>query len=375
MAATLKAPANRKESNIWQHAKTGRWHWEVTLKRPDGTEYRRAGSRKTEPEARTSRDSAYAEFNQTQGRAGRWTVQTWALHVQQNVWSEELAETTGDAYAYAIKNHVLPKLGGMRIDGVSVPALQEWANRLSEAQGRNVAANAITALSSILTRAVEAGLIPINPARSIKLRKQPIGEESKMILSKAEQDRLIAAAEGTSMFLPVILGLRFGLRMGECLGLRWADVDLKARELKVAQQAQYVKGKGIKMTDPKSKQGLRILPIPEPVLPILAAAKTRAGSLYVCTKDGKLISAKKSPHYFKAVAVAAGFSETTGGVPTHHDLRSTFLTHLANHANNGMGVKPHVLMAIAGHSNIATTMKFYIRASGEDLKAAMACVS
>src|SRR5436305_1216384 len=63
------------------------------------------------------------------------------------------------------------------------------------------------------------------------------------------------------------------------------------------------------------------------------------------------------------------------GMPTHHDCRSTFLTHLANYADNGQGVKPHVLMTIAGHSSLATTMKYYVRASDGDLRAAMACVS
>jgi integrase len=87
-----------------------------------------------------------------------------------------------------------------------------------------------------------------------------------------------------------------------------------------------------------------------------------------------MMSAKKAPKFFKAVAVAAKFNAEEG-IPTHHDLRSTFLTHLANHANEGMGVKPHVLMAIAGHSSITTTMKYYVRASDGDLRAAMACVS
>ncbi len=374
MATLLKAPANRKESNVWQNSTTGRWHWEVELKRPDGTDYRRAGSRKTEKDARDSRDKAFAEFNHTQGRAGRWTVKTWAEHVQANVWTEELAATTTDAYAYAIQNHVLPKLGGARLDGLSVPNLQEWANRLSESKGRNVAANALTALSSILTRAVEAGFITSNPARNVKLRKTVTSEETKMILTPKDQKALMTAAAGTCMELPVLLGLRFGLRMGECLGLRWSDVDLKEKEIRISQQAQYVKGKGIQMTAPKTKQGTRTLPIPDAILPALSKAKAEATSIYVCTRDGKTISAKKGSKYFQTVAQAAKFKEETG-IPTHHDLRSTFLTHLANNANDGVGVKPHVLMAIAGHSSIATTMKYYVRASDSDLRAAMACIS
>ena len=368
-----KSPANRKTSNIWQNAKTGRWHYEVALKRKDGTTFRGAGSRKEEAAARAARDLIFAEFNSSEGRAGKWTLATWTKHVQENVWPEELAATTADAYNYSLINHVLPKLGGAKLDGIGVPALQEWSNRLTESKGRNAAASALTALSSILTRAVEAGCLTGNPARNVKLRKVQT-DETKMILTREQETQLLDAATGTCMELPVLLGLRFGLRMGECLGLKWSDVDVLAREIRVRQQSQYVKGKGNTFTDPKSRQGARTLPIPDGLLSVLAAAKSSSDSIFVCLKNGRLISSKKASSLFREVALAAGFAKETG-IPTHHDLRSTFLTRLANHANGGIGVKPHVLMAIAGHSNIQTTMKYYIRASTDDLRRAMACVS
>lgn len=373
MVVAHKSPANRKTSNIWQNAKTGRWHYEVALKRKDGTTFRGAGSRKEEAAARAARDLIFAEFNSSEGRAGKWTLATWTKHVQENVWPEELAATTADAYNYSLINHVLPKLGGAKLDGIGVPALQEWSNRLTESKGRNAAASALTALSSILTRAVEAGCLTGNPARNVKLRKVQT-DETKMILTREQETQLLDAATGTCMELPVLLGLRFGLRMGECLGLKWSDVDVLAREIRVRQQSQYVKGKGNTFTDPKSRQGARTLPIPDGLLSVLAAAKSSSDSIFVCLKNGRLISSKKASSLFREVALAAGFAKETG-IPTHHDLRSTFLTRLANHANGGIGVKPHVLMAIAGHSNIQTTMKYYIRASTDDLRRAMACVS
>lgn len=56
---------------------------------------------------------------------------------------------------------------------------------------------------------------------------------------------------------------------------------------------------------------------------------------------------------------------------THHDLRSTFLTFLANHADGGRGVRPAVLRAIAGHGKIDTTYRYYIRTNETDLQHAM----
>ncbi|MBS1717653.1 MAG: site-specific integrase [Armatimonadetes bacterium] len=374
MATNTKTVKRRSATNLWQNEKTGRWHWELLLQRKDGTTYRRAGSRKEKTQAAADRDQAKTEFTRFEGRAGSWTVKSWGEHVAETVWPEELAETTMNAYAYSLSNHVYTKLGAVRLDALTVPQLQQFATALASSAGRNVAGNALSALGSILTRAVEAGLIPTNPARNVKLRKVAVEEESKMILTEAQQRRLMDASKGTCMEWPILLGLKFGLRMGEALGLRWIDIDLEAGVLRVQQQAQYVIGKGVQITAPKSKKGYRSLPIPPGLVQSLSEAKKGANSLYVCTRNGKLIGAKKSSHYFKDVALAAGFDEESG-IPTHHDCRSTFLTHLANNANGGQGVKPHVLMAIAGHSSLATTMRYYLRASDDDLRAAMQCVS
>ena len=59
-------------------------------------------------------------------------------------------------------------------------------------------------------------------------------------------------------------------------------------------------------------------------------------------------------------------------VATHHDCRSTLLCDLAYHADDGRGIRPAVLKSIAGHSKIDTTMRYYVRASQEDVMSAMA---
>lgn len=366
----------KSNANLWQNSATGRWHWDFTKTRKDGTVYRKTGNRKDRALAIRDRDEAIAAFDNFEGRAGSWTVMSWGQYVAESVWPNELAETTANAYSYSLKNHVVPKIGAVRLDALTVSVLQDWANLLQATVGRTVTNNSLTALGSVLTRAVEHGLIQSNPARNVKLRKSPTSDEaseSKMILSSAQQTRLVEASKGTCMELPILLGLRLGLRMGECLGLRWSDVDLDEKVLQVRQQLVYVSGNGDKLTPPKSKQGRRSLPIPESMVPILSSAKRATASIYVCTRDGKLIGSKKASHYFRYVAKAAGF-RTDEGIPTHHDCRSTFLTHLANFANEGKGVKPHVLMAIAGHSSLSTTMKYYIRASDEDLRKTMACI-
>ena len=51
----------------------------------------------------------------------------------------------------------------------------------------------------------------------------------------------------------------YGLRRGEVLGLRWSDVDLKARTLTV-NQARVLADLQVPVEEPKSRNGKRTLP-------------------------------------------------------------------------------------------------------------------
>ena len=92
----------------------------------------------------------------------------------------------------------------------------------------------------------------------------------------------------------------------------------------------------------------------------------------LCLRNGISYSAQNGSVLLKEFVIAAGFDGSDGKpIPTHHDFRSSFLTLLANSHNGGQGIKPHVLMLIAGHSKLQTTMQYYIRATDDDVRAAM----
>lgn len=76
--------------------------------------------------------------------------------------------------------------------------------------------------------------------------------EVRKFLAKASRDRLHAAWR---------LSL-YGLRRGELLGLRWPDIDLKAKTLTVNQARVLVEYK-VLIEEPKSRNGKRTLPVDE----------------------------------------------------------------------------------------------------------------
>jgi integrase len=55
------------------------------------------------------------------------------------------------------------------------------------------------------------------------------------ILDPAQTAAMLSAAERSFAYLPIVLAATTGLRRGECLGLRWTDVDLDRATASIAQ--------------------------------------------------------------------------------------------------------------------------------------------
>jgi integrase len=161
-----------------------------------------------------------------------------------------------------------------------------------------------------------------------------------------------------------------GLRRGEIGGLRWTNIDLEAKTLTIGPTRISVDGKAVEQDDAKSEDSQRVLPIPEPLLIELKAAKKRQasekltlGAAYadlgyvVCNEAGQPYHPDTlSKMWAKAVGAA--------GVPRIrlHDARHTCGTtmHL-------QGVPAAVIAAWLGHADVAFTMRTYVHSQPDAL--------
>jgi site-specific recombinase XerD len=87
-------------------------------------------------------------------------------------------------------------------------------------------------------------------------------------LTEAAARQVLAVADSHRLAAMFRVALMMGLREGEVLGLRWSDVDLDARTLRVAQALQRVDGRLI-FKEPKTAKSRRTLRIPQSVLEAL----------------------------------------------------------------------------------------------------------
>jgi integrase len=137
-----------------------------------------------------------------------------------------------------------------------------------------------------------------------------------------------------------------GLRQGELLGLRWRDVDLNARKIRVV--SPFVRGE---FGDPKSAGSGRSVPMAERVADALGELRERSyyahdRHLVSChPKTGKPLDRSKLVRRFKQAIDRAGVHRITA-----HELRHTFGTRMA-----AAGTPMRTLQHWMGHADSKTT--------------------
>jgi integrase len=154
-----------------------------------------------------------------------------------------------------------------------------------------------------------------------------------------------------------------GLRRGEIGGLRWTNIDFEAKTLTIGPTRISVDGKAVEQDDAKSEDSNRVLPVPDPLLVELKAAKKRQLSeklkvgvdytdldYVVCNEAGQ-------PYHPDTLSKMWANTVTAAGVPRIrlHDARHTCGTtmHL-------QGVPAAVIAAWLGHADVAFTMRTYV---------------
>src|SRR5260370_7501079 len=94
------------------------------------------------------------------------------------------------------------------------------------------------------------------------------------MLSKNQVILLFKGSKDHSLEAFVWLGLVLGLRSGELHGLRWSDIDMQERTLKVERTVSRVTGRHIE-GDPKTANSKNTIPLPHFLMQHLKLTKTR----------------------------------------------------------------------------------------------------
>lgn len=272
------------------------------------------------------------------------TYEEWYAQYLQ-LYKRKLAPKTRESYDQVTRLYILPAVAAADLREITPEHVQLAINAAADHGGRQ-AQVVYSVMHAVMRRAYRSRLIEWNPVDAID--KPDHEQEQGKALSAADLDE---AEPPILDDLALSLALCAGLRRGEICGLQWGDVDLKTGTLHVRRQRCRASGDLITKT-PKSRAGVRDIPIDARLLPQLKAAYRLTPSAWVVDIMPEAIT-RRWAKMQKALHLSEHYRL--------HDLRHTYGSRLVLD-----GVNLRVVQYLMGHSKIDVTMRVYSHCRASD---------
>lgn len=296
-----------------------------------------------------------------------------------DIWLKEYAKphirpSTFKSYEEQIRLHIKPFLGTIQLKKLQPGQVQKMynerlANGKSDGKG-GLSPRSVqiihAALHSALKQALKEGLVVRNVTEATKLPRRE--KREPRVLSIEEQNQFMDILDDDRLGVAFLLDLGTGLRVGELLGLRWQDVNLDDKVIRVKQAISRVRNEDgptktmLQFQSLKTEKSQRSIPMPDYIAAKLKQHKAkqnqerlRAGSGYqnldlvFCSELGQPVDPRNFTRKFYQLIAKAGLKRTN-----LHALRHTYATRLLE-----MNEHPKVVQELLGHSQISLTLDTY----------------
>jgi integrase len=360
--STAKRRGNHEGSTPVKRA-DGRWQVHVRYRDEHGVRQRTTVYGKTPREARDKAEEVRRRLRaHLPAKDKKITLGAFAESwITSTLAASDRKPSTKSLYATLARKHIIgAKLGAQPLDRLKPSHVEAWKVEL---KGRGLSdstiRSAFNALKAILDTAVRDEALARNVATSVTRPKATRYEAA--FLTPEEVRRLLEAASATRHAALFAFLVNTALRRGEALALRWSDVNLDARVLRVRGTLARFDGTLI-VTEPKTTKSRRSVPLSAAVERVLrevrtiqAADRLRAGSAwqqtgYVFTTQlGEPCDPRNVLRALKAVAKRAGL----GDIGLHTLRHSAAAVMLVN------GVPLKVVSEVLGHASIGITGDIY----------------
>ncbi|GAA3952622.1 site-specific integrase [Actinomadura viridis] len=381
-----------------------------------------------------TRDECHAKYVKLKAQADdgipvasvNWTVEQYLAYWLENVVRVERRPKTVQGYESVVRLHLIPGLGKKRLGKLTARDVRVLITNVRQAcqccrhgwdavrdkprccalkggeccQSRlsvRMVQFVLAVLRNALQAAVREEILPRNVARLVtvttpkyKVNRGLTVDQARAVLKAAEHERLYAM---------YVLALCLGLRRGELLGLRWEDITLtpcracggeggtcdgepcahcaesgvQDAKLEVVQTLQRVGGE-LRFVPPKTEGSTRTIPLPDLCVTALCEhrvkQRTERAEAWPRWQDHGLVfpSSLGTPMEPDNLRRSWGRIREAAGLEAvrFHDIRHTCVSLLLD-----LGVPPHVVREIVGHSDIEVTMTIYAHAALDEKRAAL----
>jgi len=255
----------------------------------------------------------------------------------------------------------LAAFAGVKLAKIGAADVQRlYADRLATGLSGTSVRHLHSVLHGAFDDAVKWGLVARNVCDAVKA---PARDRTEMqTWNPAEARAFLAAAVGDDLEALWRLAITTGMRRGELLGLKWADVDFDANALSVRRSLSRGDSSRLIEREPKTQAGRRRIALSPETVESLRRHRVRqlehrlsAGIVY---EDGDLVFVNPFGKHIHPNTLMRSFARLTKAakVPPirFHDLRHTSATLLL-----AEGVHPKIVQERLGHSDIAMTLNRY----------------
>ena len=312
--------------------------------------------------------------------------------------TRRLKKTTRSTYRQKYDLYVRDTIGNRKIADIRYVDIKNFYNSIVYSNGERTATmlTVDSILNSVFRIAVRDDCVRNNPViGAANELKAEVGYENthKKALSKSEQAVLINYIKKNPVYKKwlnmVIYMLGTGCRIGETCGLTWSDCDFKNDIIHIRRSLNYTPDEHTKkytwtVSSPKSKSGIRSIPMLPEVKAILNEEKVRqmrdgfttteidgVSGFVFSNRDGGVVMPRSFSAALDRIVDSYNREEEELAIKqkrdpeflpviTPHILRHTFCTRLCEN-----DVNTKVVQEVMGHANITTTMNIYNTATTE----------
>lgn len=288
------------------------------------------------------------------------------------------------------KNHISIAFGDRYVDEIAVAEINDFLSKLYYDNGFSYSyvEGFLKMFYLIFGQAYTRNYLHIdaycklctNKSSKIHMPRMKIDDEQTIVsFSSDELAILDRYFKGTNVETAYMLGRYCGLRINECFGLKWSNVDFITGTIRLDRQMQYQEGL-IKLVPLKTKNAKRTIYMNDILAShMLATYEQRTldaakyedirrqhtiaiidsdGSSVLstdmvnCTPKGRLLTLNSFKYHTRDIRALYGIDFK------YHYLRHTYGTKLAE-----MNTPAYLLCNQMGHGNIQVTQKYYISVS------------
>ncbi|MCP3388839.1 site-specific integrase [Bradyrhizobium sp. CCGB12] len=220
---------------------------------------------------------------------GQW-IDQWIEAGAPGRRQKKPSQRTLERYGQLLRTHIKPAVGSRLLQKLQASEIDKRYADMAEAKtiSPRTQHHVHIVFGACLATAHRKGLLLVNPMTRVEQIPNPDGHVYETTedgpdldddigegLTEAELRTLVAGFETTNQYSTVVLAAATGARRNELLALRWTDLDIQKKTLRIERALEQTKKFKIRIKPPKTKRGLRTIDLDDATIAVLLKQKDR----------------------------------------------------------------------------------------------------